>query len=92
MTMQYGRKIGLNPASEDITIPHGFFADFSYTVARIANKDPTAWSESMRTIGTLCENIVPSDDYDQYVSIPIQDQHGTDGGYIHVYGWEVVPQ
>ena len=75
---------------EGIKIPKSFTAAFRNAVHQEYENDPAMYTTTV--VGTLAENCrrcKMGDDPD-YISVPIRDQDGNTGGYIHVWGWTEV--
>lgn len=68
--------------------PKDLKKDFIKAVNLEVAKCPDSWV-SEQVIGYLCEDVKKSDSQGDYISIPIYDENGIDGGYIHVYHYTV---
>ena len=79
-------KISVKKQENVKQIPNGFILD----AKEVARDEAENWKNEgqklpIELVLTLCEEIEEGEE-DEYVSLPI-DADGSDGGYLHVYGW-----
>ena len=86
MTSRQITLVAKNPSGK---IPEGLEEQFRADVQKKVRCYPHAWETTTAVFGHLCEDVEYTGcGLDDHISIPISNQDGEDGGYIHLCGWK----